>query len=256
VEFDVMSAALEKAARETDGVNGLVLLGSAADASRRDEWSDHDFFVMLTADRLDRRADLSWLPESDRLVLTAYEGEVGRAAIYDDGHVFEFAAAMPEELTGAKVNAHLIVYDEGELGGLIDAALKRPEKPESDPVNDARLILVKLLIGVGRIRRGEVLSGARFVRAWAVSLLVKVIWERIPAAHPELRDDLDELRRFERSYPMIGLRIEDALALPAEASARAIFDLSRELLEPDWPEFPSAAADAVARRLGWVGPAI
>src|SRR6187431_1171850 len=116
MDFDAMSAALEKAARDTEGVNGLVLLGSAADASRRDEWSDHDFFVMLTPDRLDRRADLSWLPESARLVLTAYEGEVGRAAIYDDGHVFEFAAALPHELEGAKVNSHLIVYDDGELG--------------------------------------------------------------------------------------------------------------------------------------------
>src|SRR6187431_2179864 len=233
IDFDAMSAALEKAARDTDGVNGLVLLGSAADASRRDEWSDHDFFVMLTPDGLDRRKDLSWLPESERLVLTAYESEVGRAAIYDDGHVFEFAAAMPEELAGAKVNAYRIAYDDGELRALVDRALVRPEKADSDPVNDARLILVKLLIGVGRIRRGEVLSGARFVRAWAVSLFVKVVWERLPSAHPELRDDLDELRRFERSYPELGARLEAALAQPAEAAARALFELTRETLEPD-----------------------
>ncbi|QTV79184.1 hypothetical protein [Microbacterium sp. NIBRBAC000506063] len=48
----------------------------------------------------------------------------------------------------------------------------------------------------------------------------------------------------------MGGRIAAAIAQEPEAAARALFALLREL-EPDWPEFPSRAADAVAVRLGW-----
>ena len=36
-----------------------------------------------------------------------------------------------------------------------------------------------------------------------------------------------------------------------EDAARALFHLTREILEPGWDEFPTRAADAVAMRLGW-----
>ena len=47
------------------------------------------------------RPDLWWLPDRERLVLTAREGEIGFVAVYDDGHVFEFAFSEVEELAGA-----------------------------------------------------------------------------------------------------------------------------------------------------------
>ena len=37
----------------------------------------------------------------------------------------------------------------------------------------------------------------------------------------------------------------------ASAGARGLFDVARRELEPGWHEFPSAAADTIARRLGW-----
>lgn len=255
-DFEATSLALEKACREQDGVVGLVLLGSAAEKSRRDEWSDHDFFIMLDPAATATRDDLSWLPESERIVITASEGEIGRAVVYDDGHLFEFAIATEPELSGARVNANRIVYDEGPTEHVISAALARNDPAElnddeSLALNHANLFLIKLLVGVGRVRRGEVTSGARFIRTWAVDQLLLAIRSRMPASAQPYRDNLDPLRRLEKDLPELGTTIEDALARPAEDAARRLLEIAHETLQPGWAAFPTAAADAIARRLGW-----
>ena len=255
--FQALSDGLAEGVRERDGMIGLVLLGSASDAAshRRDEWSDHDFFALTEAGRgPEIRPDLSWLPDHDRLVLTAREGDIGFAAVYDDGHVFEFAFSDAAELAGALAEDATVVVDDeaGTTATLIAESRARAQAGDRyDPVNDARLILVKLLIGVGRVRRGEVLNGGIFVRQWAMQLLVRTIRGRYAEASTTLRDTIDPVRRFERDFPEWSARIAAAVEQPAEAAARDLFDLTREILEPGWDEFPSAAADAVARRLGW-----
>ncbi|WP_300267449.1 hypothetical protein [Microbacterium sp.] len=251
-----LSRALADAVRARDGISGLVLLGSASDEARhrRDEWSDHDFFAVVEAGRgPEIRPDLGWLPDQDRLVLTAREGEIGFVAVYDDGHVFEFAFSEVEELAGAVAGDATVVVDDaaGTTAALIDQARERAASADRfDPDNDARLVLVKLLIGVGRIRRGEVLNGGAFIRQWAVQHLVGVIRGRFPDSSSSLRDAIDPLRRFEQDFPQWAQRIADAVARPPEAAARAVFDMLGELQE-GWPDFPTRAANAVAGRLGW-----
>ncbi|MHC2999728.1 hypothetical protein [Microbacterium sp. HJ5] len=255
--FDELSAALADGVRRTDGLIGLVLLGSASDeaSARRDEWSDHDFFAITEHGRGSRlRPDLSWLPDPERVVLTAREGEIGFAAVYDDGHVFEFAYSDAAELAGALAGDATVVVDdaEGTTARLIAESRERAAAGDRfDPMNDTRLVLVKLLIGVGRVRRGEVLNGGLFIRQWAVQQLVRAIRGRFADVSTSLRDTIDPMRRFERDFPEWAGRIADASARPAEDAARAIFALTREILEPGWSDFPSRAADAVAARLGW-----
>ena len=64
----------------------------------------------------------------------------------------------------------------------------------------------------------------------------------------------DPTRRFERALSDLAGEIGRLLDEDLEACARGLFDVVRRELEPDWPEFPSAAADTVARRLGWGFP--
>lgn len=253
--FDALSRALADGVRGHDGLIGLALLGSASDEARfrRDEWSDHDFFALTDVGRgAEVRPDLSWLPDQERLVLTAREGEIGFVALYDDGHVFEFAFAEANELAGAVAGDATVVVDSaGVTAALVEQARERAESADRfDAVNDARLVLVKLLIGTGRVRRGEALNGGSFIRQWAVQHLVRVIRGRHPVQSTALRDTIDPMRRFETDFPDWGARIADAVANPAEVAARQLLVLLREL-EPGWPAFPSRAADAVAARLGW-----
>ncbi len=187
-------------------------------------------------------------------MLTAREGEIGFVAVYDDGHVLEFALSEVDELGGAVAGDATVVVDDddGSTAALIERARAQAARADTfDPANDARLVLVKLLIGVGRVRRGEVLNGGQFVRIWAVQHLVRAIRGRFAAASSDLRDTIDPVRRFERDFPQWSARIAAALDRPVEDAARELFSLTREILEPEWDEFPSRAADAVAQRLGW-----
>lgn len=254
--FEALSAGLADGVRRHDDLIGLVMLGSASEQARlrRDEWSDHDFFALIEQGRgHEVRPDLSWLPDRERIVLTAREGEIGFVAVYDDGHVFEFALSEATELGGAVAGDATVVVDDaaGTTAMLLDAARRRADDLDRfDPANDARIVLVKLLIGVGRVRRGERLNGGSFIRQWAVQMLVRTIRGRESGRSTALRDAIDPVRRFEHDFPDWAAEIADALAAPEEDAARTLFGMLRRL-EPGWPQFPSAAADAVAARLGW-----
>ena len=75
---------------ERQNVLGLVLVGSTADTSRVDEWSDHDFFVVTepgSAESL--RQDLSWLPDHEQIIMSPRETDHGLKVVYQNSHVLE-----------------------------------------------------------------------------------------------------------------------------------------------------------------------
>ena len=68
---------------------------------------------------------------------------------------------------------------------------------------EAGLALIKLRLGVGRDRRGEVVSGGLFVRTWAVQHLVRALRGRLLDPDEPLRDILEPTRRLERVLPRL-----------------------------------------------------
>jgi hypothetical protein len=255
--FSALSRGLAAGVEAHGDLIGLVLLGSASEeaAHRRDEWSDHDFFALIADGRgAQVRPDLSWLPDQHDLAVTAREGEIGFVAVYDDGHVFEFALSEAAELDGAVAGEATVVVDDdrGTTADLVARArATAAARDRFDPANDAALVFVKLLLGTGRARRGEVLNAGQFVRGAAVIHLVRAIRGRFGDRSTTRRDIIDPLRRFERDFPEWGARIAEAASAPVEDAARGLYDLAREILEPGWDAFPARAADAVARRLGF-----
>ena len=256
-DFERLSAALTAAVREHPALVGLALLGSGSHdaASRRDEWSDHDFFAIAGpgAAAVARR-DLAWLPQQENLVLTAREGEIGFVAVYDDGHVLEFAVAEPAELAGALAEEATVTVDDGvgSVARLIaESQARAAGLPATDALNDTRLVLVKLLIGTGRLRRGETINGGQFIRQWAVKHLVLALRARTELVEGAEPAGIEPTRRLEVALPEIAADIEAAISQPAERASQSLFELTRRVLEPGWNEFPTAAADAIARRLGW-----
>ncbi|MGC3953356.1 MAG: hypothetical protein QM804_03715 [Propionicimonas sp.] len=244
MDVDGFVSELAAGCRATDGVTTLAVFGSATSgsAARRDEWSDVDFAVFCEPAAVSRISDSwSFLPRRDQIVLTAREYDSGGVVLYADGSLLEFGAGLPWPV--ADPSCEVII------GGADLTRVPAPATP--DPANAVRLFLVKLLVGVGRLRRGEVLSGMTQIGTWALTELCRALCGRIPSDHPTEVNPFDPLRRFEAARPALGSRLTDALSVPGEPAARALFDLARALLEPDWPEFPSTAADVVARRLGW-----
>lgn len=255
--FDRLTDGLIEATAAKDGVIGLVLLGSASEtgARRRDEWSDHDFFLVAEPGRgMEARRSLDWLPDPHRIVTTARDGSIGFTVLYDDGHVLEFALAEATELEGVVAGDASVVIDDAAAttSTLIARAQGLATKADRfDPSNDVRLALVKILIGVGRLRRGEAINGGQFIRTWVVNHFLRAIRGRFGDEATTARDTIDPTRRFEMDYPVWAAQISAALDQPAERAARDLFALIREILEPDWEDFPTAAANTVAHRLGW-----
>lgn len=237
--------ALLDACRNTAGVTSLIVFGSATGrlAGRRDDWSDLDFNLFVTSDAppsLTR--DWAFLPFPERLVLTAHEGGDGGVALYDDAMVYEFGAGRPWPIRDP----------DGEVlldGGDLRFAAPDPPAPAQAQI---RLFLVKLLIGVGRVRRGERVAGNAHVRTYALTCLAETLRQRLRPDAP--RSPFDPLRRLEHALPEVADRIAACLDADVETCARGLFDTAREVLEPGWADFPSRAADVIANRLGWNRP--
>ncbi|ROR95686.1 hypothetical protein EDD28_0248 [Salana multivorans] len=235
-------AALREACASTPGVTSLLVFGSTtrAAAHRRDAWSDLDFNVFLAPEAAaDLARTWAFLPERDRIVLTAREGENGGVALYEDGLVAEFGAGPAWVVRDPDRE---VLLDGGDV-------VTQPPPALPDPRDQIGLFLVKLVIGVGRIRRGERIVGGALVRTYALTPLCEALRQRLAPDLP--RNPFDPLRRIETALPRVAARIGDLLDGEVEACARGLLVLAREELEPGWEDFPSRAFDVAARALGW-----
>ena len=174
--FDDYTAALVARARVTEGVGGLVLLGSAstAAAGRRDEWSDHDFYLATTDEAADRlRRDAPFLPDPERIVALAHEGGLGVSVLYDELYLMEMAVGTVAQISALPTSGdHEVVMGPGPG--------TRSAPPAVDALDEAILTLVKLLVGTGRVRRGERLNGSAFVRVYALGHLIAAVRAGFP----------------------------------------------------------------------------
>lgn len=250
--FDAYTDALVASVSARPEALGLVLLGSGAERHRIDEWSDHDFYLVVEEDAAEAmRRDLSWLPDAGCIVASPRETAHGLKVVYDDGHVLEFAVATLAEVAGFGTNHWRMVFDRGAVEPVVRAAAERTTAPVPDDARDIGLFLAHLLIGTGRARRGEALTAGQSTRGHALTALLAVWRTRVPAEHPRHLDRLDPHRRFELVYPDAAAAMAAAIRQEPEPAARALLDLAERELAPGWADWPADAVAAVRRRLGW-----
>jgi len=236
-------------------VLGLVALGSmAAQDTQPDRWSDHDFFVIVrTGEQEAFRRDLSWVPEAEDLVLSYRETAHGLKALYRNGHLLEFAVFDPEELHLARVNCYRVLLDHG---GISDAMARvRAETvawtAHSQMGDFERFgqLLANLLVAAGRSARGEELSGRQFV-GYALQHLAALLARHVPKeVDDQPLDDLDPLRRFERSWPELGTELNDLLEEPPAKAAQGLLGIARRELGGRLPGYPAEAVATVERAM-------
>ncbi|MBN9153384.1 MAG: hypothetical protein J0J05_05320 [Microbacterium sp.] len=250
--FDAYTERLSLAASADDRILGVVLLGSGADASRIDEWSDHDIALIVRGDAVaDLRASVRWLPDGERLVAVGQEWHDGFKAVFDDGRVVEYAVTDIPGLATFPLAAARVVLDRGGVSDAVAGAIASTRtRLVSAPDALAAALLVQLLVGVGRLRRGERLSAGNVIRSEAALSFID-LW--LAVCHPgeSHPDPFDGRRRIERVDPEVARRLDDAMAQSTEGAARSILSLAEEIIAPAWPGWPAGGADAVRRRLGW-----
>ncbi len=238
-DYDRFTAELTAWAETDPRVRGLVVLGSTASVGREpDEWSDHDFFVIGhdgTAAEL--RGDRSWLPDADRIVVHFRETEHGCSAVYDDGHLAEYAVFELHELEVAKVNDHRVLVDDGTVSRRLAEIAERTagESATADPGDLFGAFVSQLVIGLTRYGRGERLSANHLVRGWAVRSLLATIESFGEPPGASVIDDLDPHRRVEVAYPALAGEIDAALVRPVPDLAATLVDIAEREIGPRVP---------------------
>lgn len=232
-------------------VLGLVALGSmSGEGAPPDEWSDHDFFVVVRPGAQERfRGRLDWLIAPEEVAFSFRETAHGVKVVTHQGHLLEFAVFDPEEVHLARVNRYRVLLDRERIGERLAAVRAetgrqaRAEAPGDEWL--AGQFLADLLVAAGRSRRGERLAGRQRLSA-AVGYLLRLLGRHLAPSEPAALDDLDPARRFERAFPPLAAEIDAALGREVPEAARALLALAARTLGP---RFPPEGVAAVARRL-------
>lgn len=217
-------------------VLGLVAVGSMAGRSHSpDEWSDHDFWL-VTRDGAAApfREDSGWLPDAGRIVLYYRETAHGSSAVYEDGHLIEHAVFELSELSVARVNDYRVLVDKADIETRMEQLQRQTAASlvmDADPVEVLLgTFITQMVIGVTRHGRGEDLSAHMMVKGRAVGTLLEIITRTIEPVSPDILDDLDPTRRFERAHPDQAALLDEALRLPVAACARQMLSIALESL--------------------------
>lgn len=213
--------------RQRPEVTGLVFLGSAAELSRVDEWSDHDFFIFTLNEYCEQfRRDLTWLPDHEEISIAVRETDHGLKVVYRNGHVLEFAI-FDEVWQVLGVNDFEVLLDTCDITERLTRAKVNSVPKLFDADRELSLFLSHLLIGVGRSRRGELLSANQFINSFCISSALKLIeffGSPLPGTE-ETRDNQNPFRRFEIRYPKFATEITKIQLLPIESAAKGLLEL-------------------------------
>jgi hypothetical protein len=237
---------------QRDDVVGVVGMGSTADASRVDEWSDHDVAIVVTPGAEERyRGTTDWMPQPEHVVLVLEEHHGGGKAVYDDGHFVEWGVATLDSLATWAAEDYTVFLDRGGVTQVMEQVASTPFPSNApDATRDAALFLTALLHGVGRARRGENLSAGDIIRGDAVRALLRAARARSDTDLSVL-DRLDGLRRVERAFPDLAAQIAAAIAEYPEPAARALLGIAERQLGVGEGGLSPAGRTAIMRRLGW-----
>ena len=230
-------------------VIGLVFLGSSADHSRVDQYSDQDFFLVVKPNSGEGfRQDLSWLPSHKDIVLSPRETAHGLKVLYRGGLVLEFAVFEDSELELAAANDYLVALDKQDIAPRMEAIARRSVPMPFDAEAGFELFLSLLVIGVGRARRGEVIAADQHIKGYAVEKLIQLVRASRPLSSDQ-RDSLNAFRRFEFDYPGIGAHIAMHMLQPAEVCAKGLLALAKTELGLSQKQLEQLGA--VKSVLGW-----
>jgi hypothetical protein len=228
--YEAYAGQLTDNLRARPEVLGLVAVGSFAVGA--DRFSDHDFFVIAPDHATEAlRRDRSWLPAHERLVIAIRETQHGIKALYDDGHLVEYAVFSPAEIALARLNRTRVLFDRADVAARIQATVEATKVAILEEAHsDGWLVgqfLATLLIGVSRHRRGERLAAIEFVHGTALRSLLMLVARHVPPEVPDVLDELNPYRRVERAYPALGAELDAVMARgDLEAVARGLFEVA------------------------------
>jgi hypothetical protein len=228
--------------REHPDVLGLVFLGSSADTTRADEWSDHDFFVVTHSGKQEFfRKDLSWLPHHEAIVLSLRDTAHGLQVLYDSGRLLEFAVFDVDELSAyARANAFSVAFDKADITKRMQEAVQPTQSSEDLPPRINKM-LTAMVVCVGRYARGERFNARSLFESLIIPQCLYLL-KRVTPPEVEVTDNLDLTRRLEQSHPALADFLEQTRKLPLLEAVKQIIDTVESACQD---QFSKKAAEVV-----------
>lgn len=223
---------------QSEGALALLGLGSVGqELGRLDAYSDLDFFVIVQDGYKARFiAELEWLGRIQPVAYAFQNTVDGHKLLFADGIFCEFAVFEPDELAQIPFANGRIVWQAAEFDG------DWPERhtPEPSPPRSTEWLLgealTNLYVGLGRFRRGEKLSAARFIQGHAVDRVVELA-ARIESAQSGLADPFDGGRRFEQRFGETAVHLPHFI--PGYDHSPAAAQIILEFLDNHFPINPA-----------------
>ena len=196
--------AIGESLKESGNALALLGLGSVGtETTRLDSYSDLDFFAIVREGFKTRYIDqLDWLSNIQPVAYAFRNTGDGYKVLFEDGIFCEFAVFEPQEMVVIPFSAGRIVWKADDFDESICTPSELPivsQKPVEFRLGEA---LTNLYVGMGRYRRGEKLSAARFIQNYAVDQILNLA-AQIETEQPALVDLYNVERRFEQRFPDI-----------------------------------------------------
>jgi len=247
-DYHTYTQLLVNLATNDSRILGLIVLGSTAGTHHQpDEWSDHDFWLVVEDDTQEAfHQDLSWIPHYDNIVMRFRETQHGWKVVFDDGHVLEYAIFSREELQVTRFHHYKVLVDKTDIHDVLSQLKSTFDLvgDPRDPLKTTQHILSLLTIGMGRYHRGEKISGMRFIKGHAIEHLTALIQMTVDSQNPHLIDDLNPSRRLEFTHPQWAVKLHPIIELPIPDAAQHILNIIVQLSD-NIPDFPVAAIQTV-----------
>ena len=254
--YDAFTQALVERLAPDPRVLALLGIGSLADAGIRDQYSDHDVWLVVTpGSEAAFLEDLTWLPNaSDHLAVIRF-GTRGATVLYQDAHVVELAVLSEATLAGQPTDRVAVLLDRAQLTARLPPVVEaaRTRRIAQDRWPDAVANFAVLVwTGVLRHHRGELLAAHKTLFHHAIDRFLCM------ARGAGLLDDrsatfLDPWRRLEKVHPAMAAAVARTLTLPPPMAGLALLDLADTYLRALLPDQAWDAVEAVRRWIARLG---
>jgi hypothetical protein len=246
-EFEDYTKRLRVSLESVEGVIGLVTLGSTADPSFRDQWSDHDFWVITKPGAQDSLgADLSWLPDYQNILFAVSHRPYGRTILFRNRHKVEFAVFDTTEVHSGKIERYQVLIDRdhiAELIGNVHLETQRQAKLRPEALEN---LCVLLWSACELYARGEILHARQYVDGFAINQLLNILQSE---SRDERKDALDPRRRLEMRAPELAAELRELYGKPVPDAALHLLNIVERELKPRASEL---AWDNVAIVRDWI----
>lgn len=192
-----------------DSGNALALLGLGScgqETDRLDDYSDLDFFAIVDNGSKWRFINsLDWLERVGPIAYALRNTADGYKLMFEDGIFCEFAVFEPHELANIPFAPGRVVWQQPWFDArCCEPKIDRAPEPSRDIHWLVGEAVTNLYVGMGRYRRGEKVSAARFIQQYAFDRLLDLC-QLLAKDDAPYRDPFVFERRIEQRFSHLNI---------------------------------------------------